>query len=250
MIVRFIRHALNITNNMMDAMMKTTMHLPSVIKSSLISTSILCAVGLQAAELDISITNATKGIYFTPLLIAAHSADAHLFESGTNASAELEAMAEGGDISGLSSLASNAGAVVIENPASGILNPGVAATTSISTGDLDRLSVTAMLLPTNDGFVGLDSWIIPSTSGTYKVYLNSYDAGTEANDELAASMPNPPFITFGTGGTGVETTVTNDKVHIHPGNLGDTNPAGGVSDINSSAYRWLNPVAIMTVTVK
>ncbi|MGF1684160.1 spondin domain-containing protein [Photobacterium minamisatsumaniensis] len=205
---------------------------------------------VSAAEIDVTITNATKNIYFTPLLVAAHSSDVYLFRSGESASPEVEAMAEGGDISGLSSVATNAGAIVAEDPAGGILDPGVSATASINTGDADRLSISAMLLPTNDGFVGLDSWAIPSEPGTYTISLNSYDAGTEANDELAASMPNPPFINFGTGGTGVETVVTNDKVHIHPGNLGDSDPIGGLSDINSATYRWLNPVAIVTVTVK
>ena len=204
----------------------------------------------QAAEIDVTITNATKNIYFTPLLVAAHSSDIFLFRSGQAAGSEIELMAEGGDIGPLSSLASNAGAVVVSNPAEGFLNPGDSATTSMDTGDADSLTITAMLLPTNDAFVGLDSWPIPSTPGTYTVRLNGYDAGTEANDELVGSMPTPPFINFGTGGTGVETEVTNDTVHIHPGNLGDTDPAGGLSDISSTAYRWLNPVAVVTVTVK
>lgn len=205
---------------------------------------------LNAAELDISITNATKGIYFTPILVAAHDSSLFMFRTGETASAELEAMAEGGDISGLSSVISNAGGVVSENPASGILNPGVTASLTIDTGDLKYLSLSAMLLPTNDGFVGLDSWKIPDQAGTYKVSLNGYDAGTEANDELAGSMPNPPFITFGSGGTGVETTVSNNKVHIHPGNIGDDNATGGISDLDNSNHRWLNPVATITIEVK
>lgn len=110
---------------------------------------------LSAAELDISITNATKGIYFTPILVAAHDSSLFMFRTGEAASAELEAMAEGGDISGLSSVITNAGGVVSENPASGILNPGVTASLTIDTGDLKYLSLSAMLLPTNDGFVGL-----------------------------------------------------------------------------------------------
>lgn len=67
---------------------------------------------------------------------------------------------------------------------------------------------------------------------------------------LASSMPNPPFITFGSGGSGVETTVSNDKVHIHPGNLGDSDATGGISDLDNSSHRWLNPVATMTIVVK
>ncbi|NOI92364.1 hypothetical protein F0235_18215 [Vibrio splendidus] len=220
---------------------------------SLVISSAMLAFGaaqVQAVELEVTVTNATKGIYFTPILAAAHDSSLYMFRTGESASAELEAMAEGGDISGLSSLIANAGGVVVENPASGILNPGVATTFDIDTGDLAYLSLGAMLLPTNDGFVGLDSWKIPTQAGTYKATLNGYDAGTEANDELAGSMPNPPFITFGAGGTGVETAVSNAKVHIHPGNIGDSGAAGGISDLDSSSHRWLNPVATITIVVK
>ncbi|MDN3685696.1 spondin domain-containing protein [Vibrio sinaloensis] len=208
------------------------------------------SASVNAAELDITITNATKGIYFTPLIVAGHGSDLVMFRTGQAASAELESMAEGGDISGLSTVIGNAGGVVVENPAAGILNPGVATTFSIDTGSHQYLSLSAMLLPTNDGFVGLDSWKIPSEPGTYKTTLRGYDAGTEANDELAGSMPNPPFIVFGAGGTGVEAAVTNDKVHVHPGNLGDSDAAGGLSDLDSSSHRWLNPVATITIVVK
>lgn len=220
---------------------------------SLVVSSAMLAFGtaqVQAAQLEVTVTNATKGIYFTPILAAAHDSNLFMFRTGETASAELESMAEGGDISGLSSLIANAGGVVVENPASGILNPGVATTFDIDTGDLAYLSLGAMLLPTNDGFVGLDSWKIPTQAGTYKANLNSYDAGTEPNDELAASMPNPPFITFGAGGTGVETALSNTKVHVHPGNLGDSDPVAGISDLDSSSHRWLNPVATITIVVK
>ncbi|WP_029801807.1 spondin domain-containing protein, partial [Vibrio parahaemolyticus] len=94
---------------------------------SLVMTSVALAVGAasaQAAELEITVTNATKGIYFTPLIVAAHDSDLHMFKVGESATAELEAMAEGGDISGLSTVIGNAGGAVVENPAGGILNPG------------------------------------------------------------------------------------------------------------------------------
>ncbi|MGF1841909.1 spondin domain-containing protein [Vibrio clamense] len=229
--------------------MENTKKLTPMMTASLAVVGMLSSVSTQAADLDITLTNATKGIYFTPILVAAHDSTISLFKTGESASAELEAMAEGGDISGLSSAVTNAGGVVEENPASGILNPGVSASVSIDTGSHQYLSLGAMLLPTNDGFVGLDSWKIPTEPGTYKVSLNGYDAGTEANDELSASMPNPPFITFGANGTGVETAVTNSKVHIHPGNLGDSDATGGKSDLDSSSHRWLNPVATLTITV-
>ena len=46
------------------------------------------------------------------------------------------------------------------------------------------------------------------------------------------------------------TTELNDKVHIHRGNLGDTDEAGGSSDLNATIHRWLNPVAKVTITVQ
>ncbi|CAE6947125.1 spondin domain-containing protein [Vibrio sp. B1FLJ16] len=212
--------------------------------------SALGAASVNAAELEITITNATKGIYFTPLIVAAHGSDLHMFRVGEAATSELESMAEEGDISGLSSVIGNAGGAVLENPAGGFLDPGTETTFTFDSGEHDYLSLGAMLLPTNDGFVGLDSWKIPEEAGAYKSTLNSYDAGTEANDELAGSIPNPPFITFGSGGTGVETAVSNDKVHVHPGNLGDSDPMGGLSDLDNSSHRWLNPVATIIIEVK
>lgn len=216
----------------------------------LISSAVMALGSAQAAELEITITNATKGIYFTPLIVAAHNSDLFMFRTGTAASDELKSMAEEGAIGGLSGVIGNAGGVVVEDPAGGFLNPGTSVTFSLDSGDLGYLSLGAMLLPTNDGFVGLDSWKIPSEAGTYRATLNGYDAGTEANDEIAANMPNPPFITFGVSATGVETTISNAMVHVHPGTLGDADGAGGKSDLDSGVHRWLNPVATITVVVK
>jgi hypothetical protein len=51
-------------------------------------------------------------------------------------------------------------------------------------------------------------------------------------------------------GTGVASTESNDAVHIHRGNLGDTDADGGVSDVDSRIHRWLNPVAKVVITVE
>jgi hypothetical protein len=116
-----------------------------------------------------------------------------------------------------------------------------------------------MILPTNDGFVGVDALEIPTQAGTYTVVLNAYDAGTEANNELVAmdggvpgtpGFPNPPPVGLtDTGGANVIGADDNTMVHIHRGILGDTNPAGGMSDIDSTKYRWLNPIAMLVITV-
>ena len=210
-----------------------------------------------AAELDIEITNLTQGLHFTPLLVAAHGDADHMYQLGMAASDELQMMAEGGDISGLSGLLTSADKA--ENPAAGLLAPGMSTLTMLSTDAANtRLSIVSMLLPTNDGFVGLDSWTIPTEAGTYTIYLNGYDAGTEANDEIingggapgAPGIPADPSGNNGTGATGVTDMEMTQVVHVHRGALGDTDVSGGSSDLNSTVHRWLNPVAKVTVTVK
>lgn len=212
-----------------------------------------------AAELDISITNLTHGNHFTPVLIAAHGADMHLFQSGEMASAALQKMAEGGAIDELVTQVEGASGVTVQNPAAGLMAAGSSVTgVMMDSGSQTHLSLVAMVLPTNDAFIGLDAWPIPTEAGTYTLYLNAYDAGTEANDEIinGAGAPGQPGIPAapggdgGSNGTGVADGSSNDKVHIHPGVLGDTDPNGGASDLDSRIHRWLNPVARVVVTVK
>lgn len=230
------------------------------------STLVLSALPLlfashfaSAQTVDIEVTNLTQGIFFTPLLVSVHDSSTHLFEAGQSATAELQAMAEGGDISGLVTATTALGAVNSENPAGGVLAPSTSTQVSdLDTGSNTHLSIVAMLLPTNDGFVGLNGWEIPEEAGRYTIYLNGYDAGTEANNELVngggtpgvLGIPGNPGGNGGTGASGVTTTETNQTIHIHRGNVGDTDALGGVSDVDSRIHRWLNPVAKVVVTVK
>lgn len=232
-------------------------------KAPLITVAAAAALVSQAAnaaELDIKLTNLTQGLHFTPVLITAHNVDNTQFQVATPASEALQAMAEGGNIEPLMTQAQAQGNDIAANPAEGLLAPVASTMTSLSTGDENMyLSLTAMLLPTNDGFVGLDSWKIPAETGTYTIYLNAYDAGTEANDELVVDgsgapgtpgIPAAPGGDAGSNGSGITSGDSNTMVHIHPGNLGDDDLTGGQSDLNNTVHRWLNPVAKLTVTVK
>ena len=229
----------------------------------------LIAVGLLSAfattanaqDLNISVTNLTQGIHFTPLMVAAHNADTALFTVATTASSELQMMAEGGDVSGLATQLTAAAADMVANPAEGLLAPAGNTSFSLTTVDGNNyLSLTAMMLPTNDGFVGLDSWMIPTAAGTYTVWLNAYDAGTEANDKMivggAGGAPGTPGIPAapggngGSNGSGVSDSQFNTNVHVHRGALGDDELAAGKSDLDNRVHRWLNPVAKLTVTVQ
>lgn len=223
------------------------------------SLGVAASLTAQAADLSITVQNLTPSIYFTPLLVAAHDADTHLYQVGHSASLSLQMMAEGGDISALASDVMAAGGVAVSNPHQGLLNPGqMTASFTLDTGDHQYLSLSAMLLPTNDAFAGIDSWKIPSEPGHYHIYVNAYDAGTEPNNELmvpgagapsALGIPADPSGMTGTGGSGVTSEDANNMVHIHRGSLGDDDAQAGKSDLNNTVHRWLNPVLKVTVIV-
>ncbi|UTA46909.1 spondin domain-containing protein [Simiduia sp. 21SJ11W-1] len=220
----------------------------------------LLSLGASAADYSIDVQNLTRGSYFTPLLVAAHPDSAQLFEAGQPADSALQVMAEGGDISQLEGAVQAAGGITVANPAGGLLAPGMTTTASFSNTDnmaSSQLSIVGMILPSNDGFVGLGNLTLPTEAGTYVYELNAYDAGTEGNDEIRGSgaagmpgMPVPPPLDplMGTNGTGIN-AAAEGFVHIHRGVLGDLDATGGTSDIDASQSRWLNPVARITVTV-
>lgn len=233
--------------------------LEKTIKTGLIISVLVTPFTVQAKDVTVQVTNLTNGIYFTPLLVAAHNKHVDFYELGQPASEALQAMAEGGDFSGLSADAAEQNADISENPVSGLLAPGHTATVKLANVKRSNnyVSVTAMLLPTNDGFVGADSIKIPNIEGTYTYYLNGYDAGTEANDEVinGAGLPNNPGIpadpggNSGIGATGLTTVEHNQKVHVHRGIVGDQYVEGGNSDLDPVVHRWLNPVAKLVITV-
>jgi len=222
-------------------------------------TGLLVAGGLSSSiamadrSATIEITNISNALYYTPLLVSAHNKRTHIFTPGIAASTSLQAMAEGGDISGLMTDLSSIGANNVANPAGGLLAPGASTIATLKMTKRNRyLSIAAMLLPTNDGFVGLDAYKIPKKKGRYTVYLNGYDAGTEANDEIingagapgSAGIPADPGGNSSTGASGVTSAEHNSSVHIHRGIVGGIN-----SDLDSTVHRWMNPVAKVVITV-
>lgn len=231
--------------------------------ASLIALStlpLLTTTHVFAVDYSVKIENLTHSTYFGPLLVSAHPAGTTLFTSGMPASMNLQKMAEGGDISGIEADLMAVGATNVANPAAGLLMPGKYTTASLVSpaATNTQLSIAAMIVPTNDGFVTLNNLTLPTAPGTYTYLLNAYDAGTEANDEIRGSgaigmagMPVAPPLEalVGTGGTGISATAEG-FVHIHRGVLGDLNTTGGVSDIDASSQRWLNPVARVTLTVQ
>jgi hypothetical protein len=129
-------------------------------------------------DLNISITNLTQGLHFTPLIVAAHNGDASIFSVATTASSELQMMLEAvmylDSDRLLDTMLIAASADIKTNLAGGLLAPAGNTETMLTTTDGNMyLSITAMMLPTNDGFVGLDNrvhrWLNPVAKVTVTV---------------------------------------------------------------------------------
>lgn len=221
-----------------------------------------------ASDLTVTVTNLTRGTWFTPMLVAAHPASFKSFTDGTAASVEIQSIAEAGDTSGMQAILP-VNSVKIVDPAKGPLKPGGSATTVSFSGGAgtsnSQLTILAMMVPTNDGFIALNAIDIPTTPGTYTYNVNAYDAGTEANDEKKAAagginqpgMIFPAFLNDATGklssdinpnAPGFSNATKEGFVHIHRGIVGSAN--GGPSALDNTVYRWLNPVARVVLTVK
>lgn len=212
-----------------------------------------------ADRVEVKIENLTSAIYFTPVLAVAHSAKVDLFSTGEPASAGIQAIAEGGDVAGAKAAAEGAGAATAVAP--DLLAPGKSVTLTLNTNRYQNyLSIAGMLLPTNDGFVGLDSTRIPRAWYRKTVTADGYDAGTERNDEVVngggapgvPGIPADPGGNNGSGASGVSAgsggPAESTYIHIHRGTLGDRDLSGGDSDLDSAVHRWLNPVARVTIT--
>jgi hypothetical protein len=188
------------------------------------------------ATYDVTITNLTNSISFTPILVTSHRKPVSIFELGSPASDELRMLAEGGDVEPMTALLNANSQVVDVQNSGGLLAPGASVSVRVSAKPgVKLISLASMMLPTNDGFIGLDSVQAPK-SGSATYFSPGYDAGSEINDELCANIPGPPPCGgLGSPGQG------EGYVHIHRG-------IHGIGDLNASTYDWRNPVAKITVT--
>ena len=187
----------------------------------------------------VEITNLTNAQYFTPRLAATHSADVEMFSAGTMASAGLKLLAEDGDPSLLAAELSGMSGVADMATSGGLLGPGLTTDLMITAkGRATRLSLAAILIPTNDAFVGLNT-PLPNGHKTTEVYAYAYDAGTEVNDELCDSIPGPPPLPYPEcpgGAFGMAPGGGEGYITIHRG-------IQDVGDFDAATRDWRNPVA-------
>ena len=203
------------------------------------SESDTVALAQSTGTYQVTITNLVPMQHFTPVLAATHNSSTTIFLPGTAASSELQALAETGNVAPLTALLNADTNVMDVQDSGGLHGPGGTLQIVVTGGsNFDRLSLVAMLIPTNDGFLGLNTEL-PGVGETKVVYAFAYDAGTEMNDELCASIPGPSYPECGGPGAGGAPGGGEGTVVIHSGIRGD-------GDFGRNRD-WKNPVARVVI---
>jgi hypothetical protein len=197
--------------------------------------------GWDLATYEISVTNATRNQQFTPVLFVVHRAGVTLFEVGEPASPELATLAEEGNTAPLADALRATPGVRDAVASAGLLDPGATVSQRIQARPFERISAAAMLIPTNDAFFALSGAVLPLGFAPVRLPVPAYDAGSERNDELCASIPGPFFEECGGAGGGAQVEGGEEGfVHIHAG-------IHGIGDLDAAERDWRNPTAMISI---
>lgn len=202
---------------------------------------------------EVTIHNLATGQPISPFVAATHRGSVRLFAVGQPASAAIEAIAEDGNQSLAATALHGAKHVTDVVDVAVPLTPhgtAVASFTDHVTFEIsghpgDKLSLAAMLICTNDGFVGGSRLNLPN-HGSVSYGLNAYDAGTEMNTELSGDIVDPcsalgPVALNGDPNGNENASVDTDGVITHhPG-------ISGGGDL-LAAHNWHNPAVEITIT--
>ncbi len=205
---------------------------------TLFATTAAAQTGL---DYEVTITNLTPGQTFTPQLIVTHSRNYRMFTPGQPASEALEILAEGGATGPLTDEAANQ--TTDAQTLGDLLGPGQTVTTVVRGRPGSRISVAAMLIPTNDTFMALNA--VPLTFGRNpaEYFVPAWDAGTEDNDQSCQHIPGPRC-----DGEGYVEGGGEGFVHIGNGfhDLGELDD-DGFEILGPQVYDWRNSVARIVV---
>jgi len=196
----------------------------------------------RTSTYKVTVQNITKGTSFTPLLGASHKRAISFFTVGEPALPQLAELAESGNTAPLEEALTTVFADQVTDTATsaGLLGPGEKVELEIDANRWrDVISVSAMILPTNDAFIGLRNARLPRY-GKAKYYVRAYDAGSEANSELCADIPGP--VACEGVGVGVSADADSDEGFVYP-----SPGISGEGEISALEYNWSDPVAIVTI---
>lgn len=208
----------------------------------------------SSAQFQVSVTNLTFAQPLSPVAVVLHRSGYNSFVDGETASSAIEILAEGGDNSALLSDAqSNTATHIASLSTDGPIAPlSQSSTLTLDVPALDlsdlRLSVVSMLVHTNDAITGTNAFDVSNMAvgDEYTITGPTWDSGTEANTELATTMPGPDF-----GGEGFNAARddTIDRVRIHAGAVTSASTDFGLASSSlADRHRFLNPTSRIQIT--
>lgn len=201
---------------------------------------------VSEATYSVTVTNLTGNQPLSPLAAAVHFGGYTGWEIGIPASAGLENLAESGDPTGFLAEAAGNSDVVVTGSGSGVIVPGGSDTVALTTAESPdlRLTCATMLVNTNDAFTGIADVLVGDLGigESKRILVHPYDAGTEANDETASTIPGPAA-----GGEGFNAErLDRDFVSAHSGVV--TGDDGLGTSVLDESHRFLSPVAAILIT--
>ncbi len=156
-------------------------------------------------------TDFPGGAHFSALIGATHNSSVHLWKNGEVASGGIEVMAESGGTSTLrteieSLIQAGDGCGVVTG--SGISSGTGSATVMFTTNaDFPRISITTMIAPSPDWFIGVDSFALRNADDSPQVEdswideatvdLFAYDAGSDDGAIFSPADPDIGHVTEG-----------------------------------------------------
>ncbi|MEO1247969.1 MAG: spondin domain-containing protein [Pseudomonadota bacterium] len=202
-----------------------------------------------SATFELSVSNLTNAQPLSPIAAISHDSSYRVFRLGEAASPGLEELAEGGSNAALLVEAAGDNGVFATVASADPVPPGASTTLrfTILVAELPsaELSVSSMLVNTNDAFSGINGLAIGDIAigESRRVTGIAYDSGTEANTEQAIHIPGPVA-----GGEGFNAARDDrfDRVTMHSGIVGRDD---GLADSDlDNQHRFDNPVLAATVT--
>lgn len=196
----------------------------------------------EKTRYEITITNLTRGQYFTSPFVVIHKSGVRLFTLGEPASPQFASLVEDVNPNALGSILAGLPEVkevitAATPPTDTLIAPGKSATQTVETSAaFNQISLISSLVPTNDAFIAIHGVTAPKGDATLSFFVPAYDAGSERNDELCASLFAPSIAECGGTGGGGHPGGGEGFVYIHNG-------VHGVGNLNPALRDWGNPVA-------
>ncbi len=196
------------------------------------------------ASFDVTVTNLTTAQPLSPIAVIGHQDGYSVFTVGVAATVGLEELAEGGANGALIAEADADANVLVTASGAGPIGPAGSETIRVEVLESDLpglwMSTSTMLVTTNDAITGTNGVDVSGLAAGESVTLTTivYDAGTEANDELAVNIPGPAG-----GGEGFNAARDDiaDRVAMHVGVVGSDD--GFATSNLDNQHRFDNPVA-------